>query len=85
MDFARCSVTVPHALEALKVKKFLEKNFVVVCVKNGYNANVKVKGSGYRDIKLLVEVEFDDLKLKGIPKVEPKTKMICEIQIICEA
>jgi len=85
MDFARCSVKVPHAREALKVKKFLEESFVVVSVKNGYNANVKVKGSGYRDLKLLVEVEFDDLKLKGVPQVEPKTKIICEIQIICEA
>ena len=74
MDFARCSVMVPHALEALKVKKFLEENFVVVSVKNGYNANVKVKGSGYRDIKLLVEVEFDDLKLKGFRRLNQKRK-----------
>merc|ERR1719193_1755817 len=85
LDFARCSVTAPAAREVLEVKELLEKHFSVVSLKNGYNANAKVKGSGYRDMKLLVEVEFENLKLKSVPRVGAKTKLICEIQIICEA
>jgi len=84
-DFARCSLTVSTAREVLMVKELLEKHFPVVSLKNGYNANVKVKGSGYRDMKLLVEAEFDNLKLKSVPRVGTKTKIICEIQIVCEA
>ena len=85
MDFARCSVTVPSARELLSVKKLLEKSFSVVSIKNGYNTNVEVKGSGYRDLKLLVEVEFENLDLKGVSRDETRSKIICEIQIICEA
>jgi len=85
MDFARCSVTVSSASDVLMVKEILEESFLVVCVKNGYNTSVHVKGSGYRDLKLLIEVEFDHLKLENVPQVRPKTKLICEIQIICEA
>ena len=85
MDFARCSITVSSASDVLMVKEILEESFLVVCVKNGYNTSVHVKGSGYRDLKLLIEVEFDHLKLENVPQVRPKTKLICEIQIICEA
>merc|ERR1719193_1791926 len=85
MDYARCSVTVPGAREVLITKKLVEKNFKVVCVKNGYSSNIQAKGSGYRDIKLLVVVDFDNLKLDGVAKVEPTTKFVCEVQIVCEA
>ena len=84
LDFARCSITVPSARELLNVKEIVEQNFSVVRVKNGYNSNIDAKGSGYRDMKLLVEVEFENLELKNIPKVEVKTRMICEIQLVCE-
>ena len=50
------------------MKKVLDKRFKVICVKNGYNANAQVKGSGYRDLKVLVEVEFDELDLKEVPQ-----------------
>jgi len=68
----------------LEVKQLIEESFPVVCLKNGYNSKFHVKGSGYRDLKLLVEVEFDNLFLKKVPLVQPKTKLICEIQLICE-
>jgi len=84
LDFARCSITVHSAREVLMVKKLIEESFLVVCVKNAYNANVEVKGSGYRDLKLFIQVEFDYLNLKNVPQVTPKTKIICEIQILCE-
>jgi len=84
VDFARCSIIVPDARELLKVKKLLEEHFKIVCVKNGYNSDISVKGSGYRDVKLLVEVEFDGLDLRNIPQVGGKIKLICEIQLVCE-
>jgi len=85
VDFARCSITVPGALEALQAKRLIEEQFKVVCIKNGYNSEVKAKGSGYRDCKLLVEVEFDDLQLEGVAQVQPTTTMLCEVQIVCQA
>jgi len=84
VDFARCSINVPDAKELLKVKKIIEEHFKVVCVKNGYNADVRVKGSGYRDMKLLVEVEFDRLDLQKVPRKQGKINMICEIQLMCK-
>merc|ERR1719193_338713 len=84
VDFARCSIIVRDAGELLKVKKVVEEKFTVVCVKNGYNADVQVKGSGYRDFKMLVEVEFDELNLKDVPQSQKRIKFICEIQLICE-
>merc|ERR1719285_583030 len=85
LDFARCSITVPDANDVLQVKNIIKNKFKVVCLKNGYNSEVKVKGSGYRDLKLLIEVEFDDLDLGGVTKAVPKTKLICEVQILCKA
>jgi ankyrin repeat protein len=85
MDFARCSIEVPSASDALVVKELVEDRFKVVSVKNGYNSDVTVKGSGYRDTKLLVEAEFEGLRLNGIPNMEKKTVFICEIQIVCKA
>jgi len=84
MDFARCSIIVPDATALLEAKQLIEDRFSVVCVKNGYNVNYKVKGSGYRDMKLLVEVEFDNLKLKGVAQVEQTTTLICEVQLLCK-
>jgi len=83
-DFARCSITVPTAGDVIKVKRLIERQFPVICLKNGYNNDVGVKGSGYRDLKLLVEAEFSDLHLGGVVRAQPKTKLICEIQILCE-
>merc|ERR1719233_53308 len=34
VDFARCSITVPGAADAIKAKHIIEKRFPVVCVKN---------------------------------------------------
>jgi len=85
VDFARCSITVPDAGDIMEVKHLIEKQFPVVCVKNGYHSEVRVKGSGYRDLKLLVEVEFNDLVLDGVTRANPKTTLICEIQILCQA
>jgi len=82
MDFARCSIEVPTAGDLLKVKELFEEQLEVVSVKNGYREDHKVKGSGYRDLKLLVKVDFLKLKLKDIAK--GKTTMICEIQLICK-
>jgi len=86
VDFARCSIDVPSAKDVLNVVKIFQENenFKVLSLKNGYGKNFKVKGSGYRDLKLLVEVKFDNLVLKGIPNVEPETILICELQILCE-
>jgi len=83
VDFARCSIIVQSARELLKVKKLIEKEFKVVGVKNGYSSKVEAKGSGYRDFKMLIQVEFDNLKLGNVPKVEQKLTMICEVQLIC--
>jgi len=85
VDFARCSIVVPTARHLLKVKQILEQNekLSVVCVKNGYKSDYRVKGSGYRDMKLLVKVEFNELGLNGITKFQQKTTMICEIQLLC--
>ena len=66
------------------MKKIVESQFKVVCVKNGYSSGVQVKGSGYRDLKFLVEVEFDKLNLRKVPQVQGKIKLICEIQVICD-
>jgi ankyrin repeat protein len=85
VDFARCSITVPGADDVIKVWRIIEKQFQVICVKNSYNSKVHIKGSGYRDLKLLIEVEFDHLQLDGVPKAQPKTTLICEIQILCQA
>jgi len=85
VDFARCSVIVPNANDVLDIKKLVEDHFEVVSVKNGYNSNVQVKGSGYRDMKLLVKVDFEGLELKHIPNLQQKTVLICEIQIISKA
>jgi len=84
MDFARCSVTVPSATDLLKVIKLFEKKLTVVCIKNGYSPEHQIKGSGYRDLKILVKVDFDNLKLDGIPIKAGRTAMICEIQLLCE-
>jgi len=83
VDFARCSIIVQSACDLLKVKKLIENQFRVVGVKNGYSSNVDAKGSGYRDFKMLVQVEFDNLKLGNVAKVEKKIVMICEVQLIC--
>jgi len=85
LDFARCSITVPDADDVLKVKTIIEENFRVICVKNSYNSEERVKGSGYRDLKLLIEVEFDDLKFGGVIRAQPKTTLICEVQVLCRA
>jgi len=83
VDLARCSITVPSARDVLEVKHMIELEFPVVCVKNGYSSDFHVTGSGYRDLKLLVEVEFEDLELAGIPRKDRNTTLICEIQILC--
>ena len=49
------------------MKKIVEEQFTVVCVKNGYHAEDQVKGSGYRDLKLIVEVGFNKKDLKEVP------------------
>jgi len=85
VDAARCSITVPTARDVLEVKRIIEEKFKVICQKNGYRCDFNVRGSGYRDFKLLVEIEFDGLKLEGVPKVQPKTMFICELQVLCEA
>ena len=82
VDFARCSITVPGAADVMKAKRIIEENFPVICVKNSYNSEHHVKGSGYRDLKLLIEVEFDDLQFDGVISAQQKTTLICEIQII---
>ena len=56
----------------------------MVALKNGYRSDGEAKGSGYRDLKLLVKVEFDKLHLGHLPQVAQKIVMICEIQLICE-
>ena len=82
VDFARCSITVPGAADVMKAKRIIEENFPVICVKNSYNSEHHVKGSGYRDLKLLIEVEFDDLRFDGVISAQQKTTLICEIQIV---
>jgi len=84
VDLARCSITVPEAGDVIDAKRIIQKQFSVICVKNGFNSNYRVKGSGYRDLKLLIEVEFNNLELRGIFKSQKKT-LICEIQIISQA
>jgi len=85
VDLARCSITVPDAVDVIKVMRILEEQFPVICIKNGYNSKDRVKGSGYRDLKLLIEVEFNDLQLEGAPRLQQKMTVICEIQILCQA
>jgi len=85
VDFARCSITVPDAEDVMKVKHIIEQQFSVISVKNCYNPNFPVKRSGYRDLKLLIEMEFDALQLDGVPNLEPNPKFICEVQILSEA
>merc|ERR1719245_558300 len=63
----------------------MEKRFSVVGLENGYSSNVQVTDGGYRDLTIWVSVEFENLVLANIPRMRRKTKMICEIQIICEA
>jgi len=82
VDFARCSIIVRSARELLKVKQLIEDKFKVVGVKNGYSSKVEAKGSGYRDFKMLIQVEFDNLKLGNVSKVEQNLTMICEVQLI---
>ena len=55
----------------------------MVAVKNTYNRNYKVKGSGYRDMKLLVKAEFFDVELDGFTRsAKSPITFICEIQLI---
>merc|ERR1719320_2113479 len=63
----------------------IEKQFKVICVKNSFNSKLEVKKSGFRDLKLLIEVTFDDLQLEGVSRAQSKTTFICEIQILCKA
>ena len=85
MDLARCSIIVPDAGDVMKVKRIIEEKFRVLCVKNSYHSKCLAKGSGYRDLKLLIEVEFDDLHLEGVTGLQKKTTLICEVQILCQA
>ena len=83
MDFARCSVVCETAANLLETKAALEKAFTVVAVKNSYNRNYKVKGSGYRDMKLLVKADFVDLELDAFTRTDKSPiTFICEIQLI---
>jgi len=90
LDFARCSVILNGAKELLKIKEKLEHDFEVVSVKNTFKKGHKVKGSGYRDLKLLVKANFEDLELKdlipmplGATHGHSRLTMICEIQLVC--
>ena len=56
VDFARCSIIVKTAHDLLEMKRLVEEQFLVVGVKNGYSSNATAKSSGYRDLKLLVQV-----------------------------
>jgi len=84
VDFARCSIVVNSARDLLRMKSLVEERFPVVGLKNGYSSNAEAKGSGYRDLKLLVLVEFDNLQLGDISETEQDIVMICEIQLICD-
>jgi len=84
VDFARCSIVVKSARDLIEIKQLVEKRFTVVGLKNGYRSDEVAKGSGYRDLKLLVEVEFDGLNLGSLSQGEQKIVMICEIQLICD-
>jgi len=85
VDIARCSITVPDAGDIIKVKHIIEEHFSVIGVKNSYKSTFSVRGSGYRDLKLLIEVEFDKLQLDGLPELQSNAKFICEVQILCQA
>merc|ERR1719285_1238295 len=52
MDFARCSIVVSTPRDLLQVKNLIGKQLQIICIKNGYGSNQRVKGSGYRDMKL---------------------------------
>ena len=56
----RCSIEVDSAKELLQAYEHLKDHFKtdLLCVKNGYHRRFKVRGSGYRDLKLLVKMGF---------------------------
>jgi len=83
MDFARCSIVVESARNLLEVKQLIEKQFPVVGLKNSYSLEYQVKGSGYRDLKLLVPVEFDKMELSDHCQFKENIVLICEVQLIC--
>ena len=83
MDFARCSIVVKSASDLLQVKRSIEERFPVVALKNGYRSDREAKGSGYRDLKLLVQVEFDKQQLASLEFAQ-NIVMICEVQLICD-
>ena len=84
VDFARCSIVVKSARDLLEMKKLVEERFEVVGLKNGYSSYKAAKGSGYRDLKLLVLVEFDAPQLRKLSQFDDNIVMICEIQLICD-
>jgi len=84
VDFARCSIVVKSARDLLEMKKLVEERFQVVGLKNGYSSDKAAKGSGYRDLKLLVLVEFDAPQLRKLSQFDENIVMICEVQLICD-
>ena len=84
MDFARVSISFAKPKELLKTIEMFKMSLKVVCIKNGYARSCSAKGSGYRDIKLIVEFDVEDDFCGYRAKSRDSTRFLCEIQLLCD-
>merc|ERR1719419_1920312 len=83
MDFARVSITFAKPKELLKTIEMIKKSLNVVCIKNGYSRRSSAKGSGYRDIKIIVGFALQDDFDGYTTKSGESTCFLCELQLLC--
>jgi len=74
IDIARRAIVLDTEEDFIEVYRECKKSFHVVREKNGFHPNFDTKGSGYRDCKLNLSIEYED--------GEWLVSQIVEIQII---
>ena len=84
LDFARVSITVDSPEELLNTMDMIKGSFEVVCIKNGYSRNLSAKGSGYRDLKMIVEFEVENHFNGYRGESDGKVTFLCELQLLCK-
>jgi len=87
-DFLRCSITCNTPDEILEqVERFRAKPGMLIEIKNGFHHAHNNPDSGYRDLKLILRVEFGDVTIPseswcGRDKTFKNVSMICELQLL---
>lgn len=88
-DYLRCAVIFKSPEDMVRAVKKIKDVFDVVKIKNGYTDDQEVPASGYRDLKMIVNVPFKDVDLGRTwwSPFPPKSysgnvNMLCEIQFV---